>query len=131
MHLSDAQLEQMIAVHKARIEELEEELMAREVCCCGESMEGHSDPYSAGHSPLSQADREGKLRVTVEEVDAIFWRRAQIQETPLKDIEWSRGGVVLTPTKEDLDDFRFTGLSNIYFIDYCTFGEESNEQSNA
>ncbi len=26
------------------------------VCCCGDSMEGHADPMSCGHSPVDQWD---------------------------------------------------------------------------
>lgn len=38
------------------------------VCCCGESMEGHSSPMECGHSPVDQWDHS--LRCWLDEISA-------------------------------------------------------------
>ena len=46
----------LLHVYLKRIHELEDRLADYEVCCCGEPMQGHSNPYLCGHTPISMMD---------------------------------------------------------------------------
>lgn len=116
--LTREQLEASLVILRMRIQDIEAELMAHDVCCCGEMMEGHSGYPGTNHSPRSMADwaAEGTLTVSIEELRTIWWRRREIQNTPIEKIVWMEGGLPLTPTDpEAFVDFSFCGLSNLYF----------------
>lgn len=55
--------------------------------------------------------------VPIEEVLAIRERRKQINSYGLDQIIWTRKGKVVSPTPEQIDEWRFTGLSNVDFIE--------------
>jgi len=57
------------------------------------------------------------MRVSVEEIMAMRARRKEINNTPLEDIEWTQNGEVITDiTPEEIEEWRFTGLSHADFI---------------
>jgi len=58
------------------------------------------------------------MRIDVEEIRKIDKRRREINELNLHDIEWYENGVRLNYTKEQLDEWRFIGLSNVSFVEY-------------
>lgn len=64
-HLDDDALIREAADEIERLEKLVEEMnkfvefvrnapVSSGVCCCGDNMDDHADPYSCGHSPLDQ-----------------------------------------------------------------------------
>lgn len=50
--------------------------------------------------------------IKVEDVERVLRFFKEINTTPLEDIVWTRGGVELEVTQEQLDEYNFTGLSN-------------------
>ena len=57
------------------------------------------------------------MRVNVEDVVRITKLRKAINSLPFKSIDWYKDGKKLQVSKEDKDEFHFTGLSNCDFID--------------
>ena len=55
--------------------------------------------------------------INIEEVRALQERRREINKIDLNDIDFYENGVMVTPTKEALEEWRFTGLSNIDFVE--------------
>jgi hypothetical protein len=105
-----------LAVHQQRVRELEIEIQLHETCMCGSPVEGH--PTNT-HPVQTLADTvEDILRVPVEEIDVMYLRRKQINDTDLRRIHWTRNGEVILGVPEDAYvDFDFTGLGNINFPD--------------
>lgn len=58
------------------------------------------------------------MKVNVEDVLELHKQLAKINKVPFKNIEWLLEGVPLTFTKEQVDFWRFTGLSNTSFTDF-------------
>ena len=59
------------------------------------------------------------VKITIEEVEALQKRRREINHTPIEEIEWTENGKAIPVTPEQLDDFKFTGLCNIDFVDFA------------
>jgi hypothetical protein len=55
------------------------------------------------------------MRVSVEDIIELRKRRQAINNTPLEEIEWTRNGEVVEVTEEDVEGWKFTGLSNFDF----------------
>lgn len=55
--------------------------------------------------------------VTIEEVRALQERRREINRIDLKDIDFYENGVIVTPDKDVIEEWCFTGLSNIDFVE--------------
>lgn len=55
------------------------------------------------------------LIVDLDELDRHFAYRASINHTPLHLITWVRNGKVIPVTRQQIDEWRFTGLTNIDF----------------
>ena len=50
----DARIAALTKALEGCVAAIEHADMADGVCCCGDMMEGHSDPMSCGHSPVDQ-----------------------------------------------------------------------------
>ena len=85
--------DEIILAQQARIEQLTNFIkyaqVSSGVCCCGDSMEGHSSPMACGHSPVDMWDyHSGELLEAYPDDlsalrahDAAIWREAmQIAE---------------------------------------------------
>ena len=59
----------------------------------------------------------GKVIIAIEEVQQLQDRRREINRPLLKDITWTKNGKPLKFPKEVIQEFEFTGLNNIDFID--------------
>ncbi len=61
-----------------------------------------------------------KIQVSVEEVIRLQERLCEINRPNLRDIEWvdDQGNVIPCPD-EVVDRFRFVGLSNGCFVEFC------------
>ena len=57
-----------------------------------------------------------KHRVDVEFVQALQQARRVINNLPLEDIEWYENGKPVLVKEENIEQFRFSGLSNIDFV---------------
>jgi hypothetical protein len=55
------------------------------------------------------------MQVNLEDIKKHIEFCKKINETPLDDIEWFSKGKLITPSKHDIKEFKFCGLSNIYF----------------
>ena len=55
--------------------------------------------------------------IAIEEVEALLSRIRTINALPLQNIVWVRDGLPIPVTKDDLDDWKFTGLSNVTFAE--------------
>lgn len=56
--------------------------------------------------------------VDIDELFELKKKLWEINQEDLSDIVWVRNGEVLTFDKSDLDDWRFTGLSNTSFPEF-------------
>ena len=63
-----------------------------------------------------------KLRVDIEEFIGMYYRRVQIVQTSLNDIEFYKDGEKMEVDQKMIDEFQTTGLSNVDFIMYCLAG---------
>lgn len=61
--------------------------------------------------------RPSTLTIAVEDVDALQEHRRRINQIPLEQITWTLGGRTINVTPKQIEDFKFTGLSNIDFVD--------------
>lgn len=61
--------------------------------------------------------------VSLEEIEAMQARRAEINAVPLAEITWTRNGVPLPVSKERIEDWKFVGMSNIAFPEFFGFEE--------
>jgi hypothetical protein len=57
------------------------------------------------------------IEINIEEVMALQNRRREINSTPLKEIIFKKDGHPINIPPELLEEFRFTGLNNVDFID--------------
>lgn len=53
---AEAVIETLMGALDACMASIEHADMSDGVCCCGDSMEGHSDPMSCGHSPTDMGE---------------------------------------------------------------------------
>lgn len=58
------------------------------------------------------------MKVDLEELERCIRYFKSINSVDLSTIEWVKGGVTITPTQEDLDEFSFIGFSNKEFPSY-------------
>jgi hypothetical protein len=66
-----------------------------------------------------------KHRISVEWIRLLQESRAIINSFDLHNIEFTENGKVIDIPKRVIDDFKFTGLSNIDFIATDCYKEES------
>ena len=59
-----------------------------------------------------------KVQVSLREVEELQSRRREINSLPIEQIEWLRDdGSVVEVAPETLEEWRFTGLTNLCFIE--------------
>ena len=58
-----------------------------------------------------------KMRVDVEIVEQIIFARWLINRLPFDKIEWYKDGKPMNIPQEILDEYKFTGLNNIDFVE--------------
>lgn len=58
------------------------------------------------------------MRVNIEDLEKYKEFIASINSVPLEQIEWFYGGDLLRFSKEQIDEFKFVGLTNACFLDY-------------
>jgi hypothetical protein len=58
-----------------------------------------------------------KLKVDLDELERTLNYLKIINHHELKNIEWRRGDVEIKPSDKLVEDFRFTGLSNVDFAE--------------
>lgn len=58
------------------------------------------------------------MQVNIEDLDKYKEFIASINSVPLEQIEWFYGGYLLRFPKEQIDEFKFVGLTNACFLDY-------------
>jgi len=56
------------------------------------------------------------MKVTIEYVSWLMEEKSKINRVPLKDLEIFENGMKLDIPRKVIDDFDFTGLSNVDFI---------------
>lgn len=59
------------------------------------------------------------MKINIEEILEAQARRGEINSTDIKEIEWYLDGVKLSIPDETLEEWRFTGLSNTDFVNFC------------
>lgn len=59
------------------------------------------------------------MKINIEEILEAQARRSEINSTDIKDIEWYLGGQKLSIQSKTLEEWRFTGLSNTDFVNFC------------
>lgn len=59
------------------------------------------------------------MKINIEEILEAQARRGEINSTDIKEIEWYLDGVKLSIPAETLEEWRFTGLSNTDFVNFC------------
>ena len=57
------------------------------------------------------------MRVDVEQLLEFRTMRKIVNAVDLESIRWFKNGLEIIPTKECIEEFKFTGLSNMDFID--------------
>jgi len=67
------------------------------------------------------------MRLSLEEVAAIQERRREINRCPLEDIEWFCNGKRIEVTAEDVEEWQFTGMTNIDFAETISAEAEAAE----
>lgn len=58
----------------------------------------------------------GHVKISVEEIMQMYNRRREINRCPLKDLEIYESGVLVNIDPKLIEEWDFTGLSNIDFI---------------
>lgn len=58
------------------------------------------------------------MQVHIEKVLDLKRQLREINSVPLKDIVWLKNGSKIEYLQQDLEDFRFTGLSNTDFVEF-------------
>lgn len=59
------------------------------------------------------------MKINIEEILEAQQRRSEINSTDIKEIEWYLDGVRITIPDETLEEWRFMGLSNTDFVNFC------------
>lgn len=59
------------------------------------------------------------MKINIEEVLDAQSTRDQINRLDIKDIEWYLDGEKVIIADETLEEWRFTGLSNTDFVNFC------------
>lgn len=59
------------------------------------------------------------MKINIEEVLDAQSTRNQINRLDIKDIEWYLDGEKVNISDETLEEWRFTGLSNTEFVNFC------------
>lgn len=63
------------------------------------------------------------MRVKVEKVLDLLRQLEEINNYPLDQIEWIYNNEYVEVAKKEIEDWRFTGLSNVSFIEIILTGE--------
>jgi hypothetical protein len=64
------------------------------------------------------------LKVSVEEVKFLLSRLAEINSVPLESIIWTSYGKDLEVPAHRIDDWKFVGMSNVYFIETDAYAND-------
>lgn len=56
------------------------------------------------------------MLVFVEDLRELYGKIQAINQTPLEDIVWMKNGQLIEASNKLVEDFKFTGLSNVDFI---------------
>jgi len=59
------------------------------------------------------------MKLNIEDILDAQSTRNQINLLDIKDIEWYLDGEKITISDETLEEWRFTGLSNTDFVNFC------------
>jgi len=59
------------------------------------------------------------MKINIEEILDAQSTRNQINRLDIKEIEWYLDGEKVTISDETLEEWRFTGLSNTDFVNFC------------
>ena len=59
------------------------------------------------------------MKINIEEILDAQSTRNQINRLDIKEIEWYLNGEKVTISDETLEEWRFTGLSNTDFVNFC------------
>lgn len=59
------------------------------------------------------------MKINIEEILDAQSTRNQINRLDIKEIEWYLGGEKVIISDETLEEWRFTGLSNTDFVNFC------------
>lgn len=59
------------------------------------------------------------MKINIEEILDAQSTRNQINRLDIKEIEWYLDGQKVTISDETLEEWRFTGLSNTDFVNFC------------
>ncbi len=59
------------------------------------------------------------MKINIEEILDAQSTRNQINSLDIKEIEWYLDGEKVTISDETLEEWRFTGLSNTDFVNFC------------
>jgi hypothetical protein len=54
--------------------------------------------------------------LAIEDVEALQEQRCRINALPLESITWTEKGCIIPVTQQQIEDFKFTGLSNLDFV---------------
>lgn len=58
-----------------------------------------------------------KIRINLELIEQFIDFKRRINSTPLQDIEFFRGGKPVAVSAEEIEEWRFTGMSNLSFAE--------------
>ena len=58
------------------------------------------------------------MQVHIEKVLDLKRQLREINSVPIKEIIWLKNGSTIEYLQQDLEDFRFTGLSNTDFVEF-------------
>jgi hypothetical protein len=61
--------------------------------------------------------------VSVEEIEAIHARLDEINAAPFEEITWTKGGVPVVVPDDEVQEWRFIGMSNTSFPEFWLCGE--------
>lgn len=59
------------------------------------------------------------MKISIEEILEAQDRRTEINCTAIEDIEWYLKGEKVNIPAETLEEWKFTGLSNTDFVNFC------------
>lgn len=65
------------------------------------------------------------MRVNIEDLDKYKEFIDSMNSVPLEQIEWFCGGYLLKFPKEQIDEFKFVGLTNASFPDYVGLSSDA------
>lgn len=94
-----------------------------------ERLLGDAEKLRAAKDELLSTETDSKTRIRLEDVEKWMQFANEIDSIPLRDIEWTRGGVAVDVPAQGVADYAEAGLRNCWFPEMAGLIKVSNENT--